>query len=590
MLNSLLNPKFTQNQLSQLLSDNSQRMLALMLLSLHAFLVWGDGTSALQHAFFLCHYGLFLLWQPVWRSTEKLSKPAVIIFIAIGLIGFLHISWWLIALWLAVLFGLLGGRVFSDESKATRLVHILAASYLLSMLLLWVVPKLLGASNDLEAAKFVITYLTPILPAAILFINNEATKSGQLPVLDFFYTLLLMLVALILVLASYAIGTLQSVNYIQVMFIAIFGLAFLLAGFSLLWQPSTRFSGIELLMSRYLLSIGMPFEKWVKNIATLGDIESTPNGFMQAAMLEMKNLPWVTGVRWLADETQGKLGETSQHTTHFNYKDFHMSLHTRWQISPALYVHVKLLMQIMSEFYEAKRREEALRQNAYMQAFYETGSRLTHDIKNILQSVGTLVSAAEQTEHKDEEALLQLIRKQLPVLNTRIAATLDKLKAPGEEKKRLEKMSAWWKNLQLRHHHDKIEFLAEKLPSLEINAEVLDSVLDNLLNNALEKTKYQPNTTIKVEMLEHAENGFCIDITDTGKAMDGGIANDLFKKHIASHNGLGVGLYHAAQDCKQAGYVLDLANNVNGAVQFRVSLKAALMLNVKKVEKAKPFN
>ena len=575
MFKALFNPLLNQSKLSQLLVDHSQRILALMLLSLHAFLIWGEQAKYLQQAFFLCTYGLFLLWQPVWRNTEKLSKAAIALFIGVGLIGFYIINWWLTALWLAILFGLLGGRVFSDESKATRLVHILAASYLLSMLLLWVVPKLLGASNDLEAAKFVITYLTPIMPLAILFINKETTKNGQLPVLDFFYTLLLMLVAFILVLASYAIGTLQSVNYIQVMFIAIFGLAFVLVAFSLLWQPSTRFSGIELLMSRYLLSIGMPFEKWVKNIATLAEVESTPNGFVQAAMSEMTALPWVTGVNWLADETQGKLGSTSDHSTEFNFKDFHMSLHTRWQISPALYVHVKLLMQIMGEFYEAKRREESLRQNAYMQAFYETGSRLTHDIKNILQSVGTLVSAAEQSNEHDNEALLQLIRKQLPVLNTRIAATLDKLKAPGEEKKRLEKMSAWWKNLQLRHTHDDIEFVAEQLPKQDINAEVLDSVLDNLLNNALEKTKYQPNTSIKVEMLEDAQQGFCIDVTDTGKAVDSGIANDLFKKHIASHNGLGVGLYHAAQDCKQAGYILDLASNVNGAVRFRVGLKTA---------------
>ncbi len=54
--------------------------------------------------------------------------------------------------------------------------------------------------------------------------------------------------------------------------------------------------------------------------------------------------------------------------------------------------------------------------------------------------------------------------------------------------------------------------------------------------------------------------------------MDFGVANDLFKKHIASHNGLGVGLYHAAQDCKQAGYALNLASNVNGAVSFKVGL------------------
>ena len=564
---------FDYSKVNQLFAANSQRILALMLLALHAFLIWGDQGSYLHHTFFLCTYGFFLMWQPIWSNTERLSLPAIGLFLSIGIIGYFYSNLWITAVWLSLLFGLLGGRVFSDESKSTRIIHILAASYLLSMLLLWVVPKLLNASNDLEAAKFVITYLMPLLIIAIFFIPKATlTKTAQLPVIDFFYTLLLTLGALLLVLTSFAIGSVNSVHYIKILFISIFGLAFGLIVFSFFWKPNTRFSGVELLMSRYLLSIGMPFEHWVKNIAALGEIESTPNGFVQAAMGEMTALPWVSGVSWLADETQGKLGESSQHTTHFNFKDFHMSLHTRWQISPALYVHVKLLTQIMGEFYEAKRREETLRQNAYMQAFYETGSRLTHDIKNILQSVGTLVSAAEQTEAKDNDALLKLIRKQLPVLNQRIAATLDKLKAPGENKKRLEKMSAWWKNLQLRHNRDDVEFLAENMPAQEINAEVLDSVLDNLLNNALEKTKYQPDTLIKVEMHHSEQDGLCIDVTDSGKAMSTQTANDLFKKHIASPNGLGVGLYHAAQDAKQAGYALDLTSNMNGEVRFRVSL------------------
>ncbi len=559
-------------KINQLLAANSQRILALMLLALHAFLIWGDGATQLQRAFFMCHYGLFLMWQPIWRSTEKLTKTAIVLFLGVGFIAYFYMNWWLSAIWLSILFGLLGGRIFSDDSKSNRIVHILAASYLLTMLLLWVVPKLLSANNDLEAANFVIRYLAPLLPLAILFIRTQAPSAGQLPILDFFYTLLLMMMAFILALSSYAIGTIQAINYVQVLFMTIFGLAFGLIIFSFFWKPNTRFSGIELLMSRYLLSIGMPFEKWVRNIAAMGEIESTPNGFIQAAMHEMTALPWVSGVTWLADESQGKVGETSNHSTNFNFKDLHVTMHSRWQISPALYVHVKLLTQIMGEFYEAKRREETLRQNAYMQAFYETGSRLTHDIKNILQSVGTLVSAAEQSNKKDDEALLQLIRKQLPVLNQRIATTLDKLKAPSEEKKRLEKMSAWWKNLQLRHNQHDIEFIANKLPTEEINAEVLDSVLDNLLNNALEKAKYQPDTLIKVEMYDDAESSFCIDVTDTGKAMDGAIASNLFKKHIASPNGLGVGLFHAAQDSKQAGYGLSLASNVNGAVCFRVEL------------------
>ena len=214
------------SKINQLLAANTQRVLALMLLTLHAFLIWGDGTTQLQRAFFLCHYGLFLMWQPVWRSTEKLTKAAIAVFIGVGLIAFFYINWWLTAIWLSILFGLLGGRVFSDESKSNRAVHILAASYLLAMLLLWVVPKLLSSSDDLEAAKFVIRYLIPILPLAIFFIGIQANKSAQLPVLDFFYTLLLMLMAFILTLSSYAIGTMQAIDYVQVMFITIFGLAF----------------------------------------------------------------------------------------------------------------------------------------------------------------------------------------------------------------------------------------------------------------------------------------------------------------------------------------------------------------------------
>jgi signal transduction histidine kinase len=557
--------------LNQFLYKNSHRVMALMLLSMHAFLIFFDQDPVYRQMFYFLSFGIFLIWQPIWRGNQKLSVFALIALVTIGLSGYFYANWWLISLWLAILFGLLGGRIFSGDSKKNRLIHILAASYLLAMLLLWVVPKLLGASSDLEAAQFVIFFFMPFLPLAIMFIHNNLGPADDTPVVDFFYTLMLFMLAIIIILGSYAIGTLQEVNYIQVMFYTISALSVILFGLSFLWRPSTKFSGVELLMSRYLLSIGMPFEQWVKNIATLAEHETTPNGFTQAAMNEMMKLEWVSGISWMADETQGKLGGKTTHSTEFNFKDFYMTLHTRWQMSPALYVHVKLLTQIMGEFYEAKRREELLRQNTYMQAFYETGSRLTHDIKNILQSVGTLVTAAQQTNDDDNEGLVKLIRKQLPVLNQRIAATLDKLKAPSEEKKRQEKISAWWKELRLRYTQPQIEFIAAQLPTYDINAEVLDSVIDNLLSNAIEKTKYEPNTLIKVEILE-LSNIYRIEVTDTGKAMPEDVAKQLFRKHISSHNGLGVGLYHAAQDAIQAGYGLSLTKNVDGAVQFAVTL------------------
>jgi len=558
---------------------NAHRILAFMLLSLHAFLIWDNASSNLSHAIFLCHYGLFLMWQPIWRSAEKISLPSAFVFFAFALVSFLYVNWWITALWLAILLGLLGGRIFAEEARPNRIIHILAASYLLAMLLLWVVPKLLGASHDLEAATFTITYLMPALPVAILFLSTQAIKTSQLPILDFFYTLIITLIAIIMVLASYAIGTQNQVNYIKVMFITIFAIALSLMALSFLWKPSARFSGVELMMSRYLSSVGMPFEKWVRNIANLGEIESNANDFLQGAMKEVSMLPWVTGVSWTADESQGEIGDHSENKTSFDFKDLTMTLHSRWQISPALYVHVKLLSQILGEFYEAKRREETLRQNAYMQAFYESGSRLTHDIKNILQSVGTLVTAAQQTEDRNSDELLGLIRRQLPVLNQRIAATLDKLKAPGVEKKRLDKISAWWSALQMRHQLSDIQFYAESLPALDINVEVVDSVIDNLINNALEKEKYQSGIHISVTIYNNNETGFCIDVIDTGRAVDSEVVDHLFKKHISSENGMGVGLYHAAIDAKQAGYELSLANNSKSAVCFRLALNDNLNTN-----------
>ena len=88
---------------------------------------------------------------------------------------------------------------------------------------------------------------------------------------------------------------------------------------------------------------------------------------------------------------------------------------------------MRLLTQVVGEFYEGKRREAMLRRNAYLQAVHETGARLTHDMKNLLQSLYTLTSMAPRGEDDAYGALLQ---RQLPQLTKRLQGTLDKLRSP----------------------------------------------------------------------------------------------------------------------------------------------------------------
>lgn len=559
-------------KLGRQLFNDSDRLMALMILSLHALLIWGD-SSGMHRALFLCHYGCFLMWQPVMRQTKSLSWQAVFLIVVGAGVGMFFLNWWVIAFWIAGLFALIGGRIFSEETSRDRLPNILASIYLLAILLLWVVPKLLKANDDLAAAAFILTYFLPLLPIAILFLSAKHKSASQSANIDFFYTLLIFLLSSIVILGSFAIGVIWKIHYIKLLIVVVMALAATLVVLSWLWNPSSTFSGLELLMSRYLLSIGLPFEHWIRQIAKYAEYEPTADKFLQAAMRELVALNWVSGVMWEAEGSKDEVGDTTPFISTFNFHQLHVTLYSRWQFSPAMYLHVQLLTQILGEFYEAKRREEMIIQNTYMQSLYETGSRLTHDIKNILQSMGTLSAAAEQSsdDGSDDARLIELVKKQIPRLNQRLASTLTKLERPSAEKKSQEKVANWWKAFKQLNTNLQISFEAPiNMPKTNIDPDVLDSVVDNLLHNALEKARLEANTTIKVSLMPSAH--FCLEVTDTGSAIPASVVDRLFKSHISSKNGLGVGLFHAAQQASHAGYQLSLVDNRDGEVRFRLEM------------------
>lgn len=553
----------------------SDRLMGLMILFLHGLLMVGQ-VNKLSLIFFALHFGLFILWQPMVQQSHQLNRKTLVTLLTGGTLGVILfttiVNWWLVAFWIASLFSLIGGRLLSDSTPRERLPNLLAASYLLGVLLLWVVPKLLGAASDLAAAEFILTYFLPILPLMILFLSAKAQATSITSNIDFFYTLLLFLFTSIIILGSFAIGVIWQVHYVQLLLFAVIGLAVTLVIISWLWNPSATFSGLELLMSRYLLSIGLPFEQWIRQIAGHADKTDRADDFLNTAMQELADLNWVTGLSWQVDDNTKQIGETSEHISTFHFSKLALTLYSRWQFRPAMYLHVQLLTQLLGEFYDAKCREESIAQTLYMQTLYETGARLTHDIKNILQSLGTLTAATQQVKNKaDEDRLLQLVQLQLPRLSQRLSTTLSKLEKPNVERKQLAKLSNWWGSFEAINVHDSIIFEPPTtFPSMDVDTDVLDSVVDNLIQNALQKAKRDPNITIKVSCL--TKPFFCIEVSDTGSAMPENVAERLFKSHIDSSQGLGVGLYHAGLQAEQAGYYLALIKNNDGDVRFRLSI------------------
>src|SRR5512146_1975115 len=279
------------------IAAHPQWWLALMLLALHAALAWGI-DDWWPRAFLLAHIGLFLIWQPVWRGEREIEPRYAFLVVIVGFLLAAWTNWWLMAVWVAVLIGLIGGNVPGIADRRQRLVSILAVLHLLSLMLIWVVPHLFSDRGPEAATVLLVRYGLPFIPLVILLIRVEAGRSEAPIAVDLFYSVILFLLVVALVLGSIVIKQLSHGTYALALAQTLFATALLLVALSWLWDPHGGFVGFGHLLSRYLMSVGLPFERWVQRLAELAERESQPPRFLSLALQHMLELPWVKGVDW----------------------------------------------------------------------------------------------------------------------------------------------------------------------------------------------------------------------------------------------------------------------------------------------------
>ena len=537
--------------------------LGLMLLTLHTATAWGMGT-VWASALLLAHFGLFLMWQPLWQGDGELRPGQALLVIVLAILLATVSSWWLIALWLAALTALIGGNVPGITQRSQRLASLLAALYLLALLLMWVVPRLAGQEPTDALLSALVRYGLPLIALAILFVRAGPARTVTHIAVDVFYSMMLFLLVAALVLGSLVLVNFNQDRYFVALAQALILIASALVGLSWLMSPTAGFAGFDQLLSRYLMSVGLPFEQWVQRLANIAEQESEPRKFLDAALEHMRALPWVIGLRWETPLGSGHYGRLNEHYADFTFDELTLRIHTRWALSPAMLLHVKLLAQMIGHFHAAKLREQLQRKNAYTQAIHETGSRLTHDVKNLLQSLHALCGAAQDNAPEQSAALLALMQRQLPQITQRLAATLDKLRTPDHIESRLADADQWWGLLRQRYTYRNVRFALDgPLGDTQVPVEMFDSILDNLIENALRK-----NSEVSVAF---APGRMAITVSDTGDAIPKTLAEQLFTAPVASNAGLGVGLHHAARLAAQQGYRLSLADNEAGNVCFKLT-------------------
>ena len=562
--------KGTANSLANL-THNQRRWLLLGLLGLlHLLLLQGVG-SGIGRTLLVVHIGLFILWQPFVRAELRLSAFQFAVMAVLIAVAAWWVSAWMMILWVMVLAGIVGGKVFFFAGRRSKIFYMLVMAYLVSLLLILLVPQVLPSPYVLPSEyQFLAKYVLPALLPVMAFLPVEQESEGEAEVVDFVYSAFIFLLLAVLTLGSISAMLLTRNGYFESLLVTLGLIAAVLLLMAWAWNPRLGFAGLGMFFSRYLLSLGLPFERWLHELADNLQREDQPDAFLVQSLEGMTRLPWVGGCAWRAQGREGMTGRREGHASEFRHGLLTLTLFTQQPLSPALTWHFDLLAQLLGEFYEAKQRAQELQQLSYVKAIHQTGARLTHDVKNLLQSLNALCLAAASEGEAPSQQYQALLRRQLPVISQRLQQTLDKLRRPELEGAQFVGAGQWWTALKARYADSGVGFSVEGIErDPRIPAPLFNSVAENLIENALAKKPESPDLQVWADL--DLKAGLRLTISDNGRTMPAEVAQSLFKAPVASRSGLGIGLYQAARHAEYYGYRLRVALNEPGRVSFELS-------------------
>ncbi|MCX8087112.1 MAG: hypothetical protein N3C63_09480 [Rhodocyclaceae bacterium] len=555
-------------------------LLLAFLASLHLVLFAGP-ASPLGRVLFLSHIGVGLLWQPFVQPRRRLGfkGTALVVFTATFLAY--HLNWGLLTLWLMLLTGVIGGKVFLFPNRWERIFYLWALGYLATALLAFVLPQSLAGLTLTEDAALdaLILYASPAVFVVMALLPAERSAIGtHAEIVDYVYGVLTFLLMAVIVLASLALSLLWQAGYYAALTSSLVLIAATLLLLGFIWNPRAGFGGLGSAVAQHVMSLGLPFEDWLESLAALSRREEDAARFLSLACADLpQRLAGIQGGLCSSAEGEFRFGESSRHAAVFSHGGIRMTLFTRVQPSPSLMWYYDLAVRLLAEFHLGKWRAQELRRLSYIEAIHETGARLTHDVKNLLQSLDALCAAIAREGEAPSPRFAELLRRQLPEIAARLRQTLAKLAAPASlADEPPVPATDWLASLANRFAGDWLVIEAAAAPAAALVLPAMfSSIAENLLQNVANKRRDQPGITARLRLFEH-ERGPILEVEDDGAAIPSDIAARLFVQRVPSAHGLGIGLYQCARLAEEHGYRLSLVDNRAGSVRFRLAPQEAL--------------
>jgi signal transduction histidine kinase len=542
-----------------------QQILATILLLYH-LLIWAVDEPPLRFGLSFVLYGLFLLWQPLWSKEARVNALRVsVIAVLFFLITYFFPNESLVFVGL-ILSGLIGSRLLGQT--AFRSFDLLALLIITIEMSIGLIPD---TFQQIRLPALFADYMqTMVLVLVLLFYfapNPDHQKQGRSQV-DLMHGLLAATLLFIVLLGGIVINLLYGVDYIDGLLLTVFIVATLTIGISWFWNPGVGYSGIGVLWNRYAMTIGGPFETWINTLTTL--IEErylSPNEYLEAACEHLVENDWLNAIEWRFENFRISAGEkTGPWLEHRLDEKLTVLLHFKADPGTALEQHTILLIRMAYQFYLAKLNQEKMRAQEHFATIHHTGARLTHDIKNILQSIKASLSILETDNDTTESQML--LQTNLNQIGTRLESTLHKLKAPALNTKIvLVDCKHWSERIRQQYRSDeRLHFHSDIENNINLPIDLFDSVIENLLSNALKKSSV---SRVDVRLLS-SKDIIVLSVCDDGDAVEPEIEDNLFAQPVSSGSGMGIGLYQSAIMALAFDFEIELSQNERGRVCFNL--------------------
>src|SRR5512144_3116425 len=196
------------------LSQRHWRFVVIAMLALLHVAVLRGTADEWARALLLAHLGLLILWQPFVRGEHQISIAQGLFIGLIAVAVMLWVGWWLLAFWVVVLAGLVGGKVFLHQARWQRRFYLVVLLYLLALPAILTLPEIAPRREVATEIRSAAEYGLPVLLLILALMPAEPDSPDAPQVIDFFYSIFLMLVLGMVILGSFTFMTLNRIPYL----------------------------------------------------------------------------------------------------------------------------------------------------------------------------------------------------------------------------------------------------------------------------------------------------------------------------------------------------------------------------------------